>query len=62
MSDTGMKIGMWIEAKWNGTVHLSWDTDPNIYFTGQCYVLDMLYLMSYDNYFTVIKDVICMQV
>ena len=50
-------------AKWNGMymVQLSWDTEPNIYFTGQCHVLVMLYLMSSDSYVTVIKGVICMQ-
>ena len=40
----------------------SWDTDPNTCFTCQCQVLDMLYLMSSDNYVTVSKGVIRMQV
>ena len=58
----GMKIGIWVEAKWNDLVQLSWDTDPvNMYFTGLCHVLNMLYLMSSDNYVTVIKGVICME-
>ena len=60
MSDTGMKIGIWLEAVWKGMAQLSWDVDPNMYFTDQCHVLDMLHLMSSDNYVSVIKGVICM--
>ena len=40
---------------------LFWDTDPDMYFTGQCHVLDVLYLMNADNYVAVIKGVLCMQ-
>ena len=41
--------------EWYGAAILG---DPNMYFTGQCHVLNVLYLFNSDNYVVVIKGVI----